>query len=112
MSIDKNPNCPFIKRFSEDLKLNGKSPRTVQSYARALRKFIEYLGHTPDKATEDHLRNYLLFVTEKKQCIDGFSINFSSVLTSLVEMTTGNFCSTCTRANFSTCQSRGQVMRK
>lgn len=21
MSIDKNPNCPFIKRFSEDLKL-------------------------------------------------------------------------------------------
>ena len=67
MSIDKNPNCPFIKRFSEDLKLNGKSPRTVQSYARALRKFIEYLGHAPDQATEDHLRNYLLFVTEKKQ---------------------------------------------
>src|SRR5690606_10078737 len=56
-----------IKRFSEDLKLNGKSPRTVQSYARALRKFIEYLGHAPDQATEDHLRNYLLFVTEKKQ---------------------------------------------
>lgn len=67
MSIDKNPNCPFIKRFAEDLMLNGKSPRTVQSYARALRKFIEYLGHAPDQATEDHLRNYLLFVTEKKQ---------------------------------------------
>jgi site-specific recombinase XerD len=67
MSIDKNPTCPFIKRFAEDLKLNGKSPRTVQSYSRALRKFIEYLGHGPDLATEDHLRNYLLFVTETKR---------------------------------------------
>ncbi|MCA9194826.1 MAG: hypothetical protein KDB03_23810 [Planctomycetales bacterium] len=31
----------------------------MQSYCRALRKFIEYLGHVPDQATEDHLRNYL-----------------------------------------------------
>lgn len=67
MSIDKNPDCPFVKRFSEDLLLNGKSPRTVQSYARALRKFIEYLGQAPDQASEDHLRNYLLFVTEQKR---------------------------------------------
>ena len=67
MSIDKNPTCPFIQRFAEDLKLSGKSPRTQQSYCRALRKFIEFLGHSPEQATEDQLRNYLLFVTEKKQ---------------------------------------------
>ena len=51
MSIDKNPNCPFIQRFAEDLKLSGKSPRTQQSYCRALRKFIEFLGHSPEQAT-------------------------------------------------------------
>ncbi len=36
MSIDSKPTCPIISRFAEDLKLNAKSPRTVQSYCRAL----------------------------------------------------------------------------
>lgn len=67
MSIDKNPNCPIIKRFAEDLKLSGKAPRTLQSYCRALRKFMEFLGHSPEQATEDHLRNYLLFVTDERK---------------------------------------------
>jgi integrase/recombinase XerD len=67
MSIDKNPDCPFIKRFAEDLKLSGKAPRTLQSYCRALRKLIEFLGHSPEQATEDQLRKYLLFVTEQKK---------------------------------------------
>lgn len=66
MSIDAKPTCPVIVRFAEDLKLSGKSPRTLQSYCRALRKFMEFLGHDPDHATEDQLRNYLLFVNEKK----------------------------------------------
>ncbi len=66
MSIDSKPTCPIISRFAEDLKLNAKSPRTVQSYCRALRKFTEYLRHTPDQATEDQLRKYLLYVVDKK----------------------------------------------
>jgi site-specific recombinase XerD len=66
MSIDSNPTCPVFQRFAQDLKLNGKSPRTQQSYCRALRKFTEYLGHSPDQATEDQLRKYLLYVVEKK----------------------------------------------
>ncbi len=66
MSIDSKPTCPIITRFAQDLKLNGKLPRTQQSYCRALRMFSEYLGHSPDQATEDQLRNYLLFVVEKK----------------------------------------------
>jgi site-specific recombinase XerD len=67
MSIDHHPTCPVIKRFADDLKLNGKSPRTQQSYCRALRKFSEYLGHAPDLATEDQLRKYLLFLVECKK---------------------------------------------
>jgi hypothetical protein len=43
MSFDVHPTCPIINRFSEDLKLSGKLPRTLQPYCRALRKFMEYL---------------------------------------------------------------------
>lgn len=66
MSVDSKPTCAAIKRFAEDLKLNGKSARTQQSYCRALRKFAEYLGQSPELASEDQLRNYLLHVVEKK----------------------------------------------
>lgn len=55
MSIDVYLTCPIIKRFSEDLKLSGKSPRTLQSYCRALLKFMEDLDHDPDQATEGQL---------------------------------------------------------
>lgn len=67
MSIDQNPEDPCTKRFHDDLKLNGKSPRTQQSYCRAVRKFTQFLNRSPDTATEDDLRNYLLFITEHKQ---------------------------------------------
>ncbi len=67
MSIDLNPNYPIIKRFAEDLNINGKAPRTGQSYCRALRKFMEFLVHSPEEATEDQLRNYLLHISETKK---------------------------------------------
>jgi integrase/recombinase XerD len=67
MSKDKKPQCPFIQRFAEDLKLARKSERTVQSYCRALRKLSEYLGHDPNQASEDDVRKYLLFITEEKK---------------------------------------------
>ncbi|MCA9207464.1 MAG: site-specific integrase, partial [Planctomycetales bacterium] len=57
---------PVLRRFADDLQLSGKSRRTQQSYCRALRKFTEYLGHSPDQATEEQLRDYLLYVTEHK----------------------------------------------
>jgi integrase/recombinase XerD len=67
MSVDLNPTCLVAKRFLEDLKINGKSKRTQQSYCRAVRKFAEFLGHSPELATEDQLRNYLLHIVDAKQ---------------------------------------------
>lgn len=64
MSIDLKPKCPLAKRFLQDLKLNGTSARTQQSYSRALRKFTEFLGHTADLAKEAQLRDYLLHLKE------------------------------------------------
>lgn len=76
MSMDSNPSCPIIARFAEDLKLNGKRPRTQQSYCRHARKFAEYLGHSPDLATEDQFRNYLLHLVDCKKW-DSSTINVS-----------------------------------
>jgi site-specific recombinase XerD len=67
MSIDSNPSCPVIQRFANDLKLQGKSPRTLQSYCRSIRKFTEFLGHSPDTASEEHFRQYLLYIVDCKE---------------------------------------------
>lgn len=74
MSVDLKPNCPVVKRFLDDLKLNGKSARTQQSYCRAVRKFAEYLGHSPELATEDQLRDYLLYLVDSKKW-EGSTVN-------------------------------------
>ena len=39
----------------------------MKSYTRAARKFAEFLGHSPDLASEDQLRNYLLHLVDAKQ---------------------------------------------
>lgn len=67
MSHDLNPTCATTQRFLQDLKLNGKSPRTQQAYCRAVRKFSEFLGHSPEIASEDQLRHYLLHLVDSKQ---------------------------------------------
>lgn len=61
------PSYPIIDRFEQDLKLSGKLPRTQQSYSRAVKCFAQFLGHSPELATEDQLRKYLLHVVESKQ---------------------------------------------
>jgi site-specific recombinase XerD len=66
MSQDLNPTCPIAARFLEDLKLSGSKPRTQQAYVRAIRKFTEFLGHSPDQATEDQLRKYLLHLRDSR----------------------------------------------
>ena len=62
MSVDKYPLSPILIRFQQDLKLNGLGERTQQSYTRNVRKFSEFLKREPDSASEDDLRNYLLFI--------------------------------------------------
>ena len=62
MSKDLHPLSPIAIRFQQDLQLRDLSPRTQESYVRALRKFTDFLKHEPDTATEDDLRNSLLYI--------------------------------------------------
>ena len=62
MSNDKCPSSPTAIRFQQDLQINGLSERSQESYGRAVRKLSEFLKREPDSASEDDLRNYLLFI--------------------------------------------------
>ncbi len=43
------------------LQINGKSKRTQECYARAVRMLIEYFGKEPDGITGEELRDYFLY---------------------------------------------------
>jgi len=48
------------------LQINGKSERTQQCYARAVRMLIEHFGKEPDQISEDELQAYFLY--RKNEC--------------------------------------------
>ena len=68
MAKDNDPKrlSPIALRMKEDLQLSGKGERTQESYVRMLRKFTEFLKREPDVATEDDLRNYLLYIKNQR----------------------------------------------
>jgi integrase/recombinase XerD len=53
---------PLYERMRQDIILGGLAARTIDSYLRQVRKFEEYLLKSPDTASEDELRKYLLYI--------------------------------------------------
>lgn len=51
------------ERMIQDMQLRGFSPRTQESYVRAVRKLAEYYHKSPDLVTEEELRQYFLYRT-------------------------------------------------
>jgi len=49
------------KRFIEDMQLHGYCQRTVDAYVRAVRQLAEHYHKSPDKITEEELRQYFLY---------------------------------------------------
>ena len=58
---------PLSEKMRQDIELTGRGKRTQESYVRAVRKFSEFLKKCPSEATEDDLRNYLLFVKNERE---------------------------------------------
>jgi site-specific recombinase XerD len=50
-----------------DMHLAGLSERTHESYLRSVRKFAQWLHKSPDLASENDLRRYLLFIKNDQQ---------------------------------------------
>ena len=60
---------PLRKRMTEDLQLRGMGERTQQMYVRAVRQLSEHYSKSPDKITEEELRDWttLAFVRAKRE---------------------------------------------
>jgi integrase/recombinase XerD len=51
----------LFTRFSEDLQLKGLSQKTVQMYTRAVRQLTNHYQKSPEKISDEELRQYFLY---------------------------------------------------
>jgi site-specific recombinase XerD len=51
----------ILLRFTEDLQLKGLSERTVEMYVRAIRQLSKHFQKSPDKVSDEEIRQYFLF---------------------------------------------------
>ena len=61
------PLSPLAQQMLHDMQLIGLSERTHESYLRAVRKFAQWLNKSPDLASENDLRRYLLYIKNDQQ---------------------------------------------
>ena len=68
MSINNElrPKTPIAQRFLDDLQLRGFSEGTQAQYMRSLRLLAYHYNKSPDKISEEELRDYFLFVKNEK----------------------------------------------
>ena len=57
---------PLRQRMIEDLQLRGLSERTQEMYVRAVRQLAEHYHQTPERITEEELRDYFLSLKNVK----------------------------------------------
>ena len=55
------------KRMIEDLQLRGMSERTIEMYTRAVRQLAQHYRKSPDRITEEELRQYFLYNKNERQ---------------------------------------------
>ena len=61
------PLSALAQQMQQDLQLAGRKERTQEAYLRAVRKFAQWLKKSPDQASENDLRRYLLFIKNDQQ---------------------------------------------
>ena len=54
-------------RFLEDMQLHGYSSKTQSCYVGAVRGLAKHFGKSPDRITEEELRQYFLHLTLEKK---------------------------------------------
>jgi len=59
--MSKVLQTPWYDETIKALQLNGKSERTQEAYARAVRMLIEFYGKEPDLISEKEIQDYFLY---------------------------------------------------
>jgi len=57
---------PLRQRLIEDLQLHGLAAKTQDAYVRAVRQLAEHYGKSPDRITEEELRQYFLYLQQEQ----------------------------------------------
>lgn len=71
---------PLAKRMLQDMQLRGHSVRTQEGYLRAVRDLAAFTGLSPDKITEEQLRQYFLYIKNEKEFARGsLSVAYSGI---------------------------------
>ncbi len=65
MTQSTQPISPLRQRMIEDMHMRKLAPKTQTSYILAVKKLTDYLGHSPDTATAEDLRQFQLQLTDK-----------------------------------------------
>ncbi len=58
---------PLRQRMIEDMQLRGLSEITQDRYVRAVRQLADHYNKSPDKITEEELRQYFLYLKNDKK---------------------------------------------
>ena len=58
---------PLRQRMVEDMQLRGLSEKTQEAYVRAVRQLAEHYGKSPDRISEEELRQYFLYLKNGKR---------------------------------------------
>lgn len=56
---------PLRQRMLEDMRLRKLAPKTQSAYIRAVRKFTQFLGRSPDTANDEDLRRFQLHMVDE-----------------------------------------------
>ncbi len=87
MEIQKPSISPLRQRMIEDMRMRKFGEKTQLDYVRAVRKFAQYLGRSPDTASVEDLRNYQLHLVDKgtspaslNSAISGLKFFFNTTL--------------------------------
>jgi site-specific recombinase XerD len=62
----------YYQTFYEDLKLTGKSNRTIGIYEKHLQKIERYYNKSPEQINEEEMRRYLIAMKDEKQYSESF----------------------------------------
>ena len=65
--LARSPMSPLRKRMIEDMQLHGLSENTQDLYTRAVSQLSKYAHRSPDKVTEEDIRQYFLYLTNEKK---------------------------------------------
>lgn len=68
METQKPSINPLRQRMIDDMRMRKFGEKTQLDYVRAVRKFAQHLGRSPDTASVEDLRNYQLHLVDHGVC--------------------------------------------